>query len=92
MAGAVFQQWYARFETTRHIDPVHFGMTRADLVKLFGPPNYAGATSRKYRVPAILVYEGLEFHFEQVPSGPGLFYRHAHHMAQPALDRQPEPR
>jgi hypothetical protein len=58
-----FHQWYEQFAKTGDVQPVRFGMSRAELREMFGEPGATGGTSKKYREPAIWVYDGLEFHF-----------------------------
>ncbi len=42
---------------------VSIGMTREEVIALFGPPEKMGGTTRKYRTPAIYEYGKIEFHF-----------------------------
>jgi len=48
---------------------VRVGMSREDVVSAFGPPDRQGATSRKYRAPAVLRYGAVEFLFQPQKSG-----------------------
>jgi hypothetical protein len=58
-----FSKWYSRFLKTGDPQPLQFGMTRDQIRSLFGEPHDIGGTSKKQRLPLILKYNDLEFHF-----------------------------
>lgn len=51
------------------LDGIRTGMTRAEVVMVFGPPDDVGCTSGRHRVPQIYKYGEIELHFE--PEGDG---------------------
>ena len=51
------------------IDKIRLGMTRKEVADVLGDPDDTGATSRKYRTPAIYKYGEIELHFEPWKSG-----------------------
>ena len=63
-----FTEWWENFRKTGDICPVRLGCSRSDLRELWGEPDDV-STSGKHGVPHILVYGGLEFHFEPGPEG-----------------------
>ena len=42
---------------------IRLGMTRQELEAVLGVPDYAGGTTRKYRIPSIWKYGDVEFVF-----------------------------
>jgi hypothetical protein len=48
---------------------VHIGMSRDEVIALFGEPDLRGATSRKYRTPSVFRYGNIEFCFQMWKSG-----------------------
>ena len=58
----------------RDISPLKFGMTREEVVEIFGKPD-AVSTMRSGGKPLILKYHDIELHFERgVPHGLYLIY------------------
>jgi hypothetical protein len=58
-----FAQWQVQLNTTGWIAPVQLGMSRDELVQLFGAPTDSGRGFREAKLPMILVYGEIEFHF-----------------------------
>lgn len=52
---------------------LRIGMTRAEVISIFGEPELKGGTSRKYRTPCVFRYGRTEFLFEPWKSGGLLF-------------------
>jgi hypothetical protein len=48
---------------------VRVGMTRDEVVAVFGEPDDMGVTSRKYKTPSVYLYGRIEFYFESRKSG-----------------------
>jgi len=69
MASGAFEQWYEKFASTGDICPIQLGMSRNDLRAAFGEPDDVGGTAREHSGPAIWVYGGLEFHFDDAACG-----------------------
>lgn len=45
------------------------GMTREQVIAIFGEPPEKGGTSRKYRTPSVFRYGRTEFHFQPWKAG-----------------------
>lgn len=73
LVATPFLDWYASFEATRELGPVHGGLSRGDVKRLFGVPFDESLRWRgEY---GILVYADLEFHFGPEGIGLCLLYR-----------------
>lgn len=64
MAGPEYKRWFATFSSTGDICPIRLGMGREDVKNILGKPDDKGGISSRRTIPAIWVYEGLEFHFD----------------------------
>jgi len=69
MTSPEFLNWWDRFKVTGDICPLHLGMSRDELRKLFGDPEDTSTGSRKHPTPAIWKYGDLEFHFDRASEG-----------------------
>ncbi len=58
-----FNDWLQQLRESGWIQPVRLGMTRDELVGLFGEPTDTAKCSRKAQRPEILKYGNVEFHF-----------------------------
>ena len=72
MASREFQEWYQKFASSGDICPIRLGMSRDQLLAVWGEPDEVGATSRRLGKPAIWVYGRVEFHFDHT-AGDELF-------------------
>lgn len=48
------------------VNLLRIGMSREEVVTLFGEPEIKGGTSRKYPIPSVFRYGTIEFHFSSV--------------------------
>ncbi|MCO6044427.1 hypothetical protein NG895_10970 [Aeoliella sp. ICT_H6.2] len=58
-----FNDWLRQLRESGWIGPVRLGMSRDELVGLFGAANDTAKCSRKAQRPEILKYDNVEFHF-----------------------------
>lgn len=58
-----FNEWLQQLKKSGWIQPVRLGMTRDELVELFGEPTDTAKCSRNALRPEILKYDNVEFHF-----------------------------
>lgn len=67
MASEEFKKWLMQFYSTGEINPIKLGFSRNEIQSIFGEPDTVGGFSRKNKLPAILKYGEIEFHFGNKP-------------------------